>query len=727
MKQTTNSSAILTYLNIFKKNKKPDKIIKDAIECIAEIFNVELAGYLLYEPQTEELVAQKNSYGIPDKSLIDKYRVPTVFDTIIRDIFTEKTPYYMSNDPYSDPRTLKSLLDMFKVRNVMTLPIKCSGKMLGLFQLANKLSGDFTDEEVRLALSLTNPLALLLNNIYLKKEENVRLRELELLLKSSKAFGSAKTYNEVLKIVAEQANIISDSKFASVLLINRKYNNLEIVAGHNLSETYIKSLNQNIKINIGEGSSGLSVLRKKPVVIEDIHKSKIYEKWRIVAEAEGYKAVTSLPLIFQNKPIGAISLYFSTVKKLSKDEINLLMTMVNDAAMAIEHARIADQEKRVENQLKAIRESSISLLTSRKTEDVLELVAKTITKILNFERSIIFLFNRQTKSIAPKYGYGLDFSKVNDVKIPLYQPDSPFNDVFWQLKSLIINEDSPYFNYYKNLSKKGHGQQILISPIISRLNINPSSLNSIVCNYFHKNTNNCWTKLYAEYKKSNLDFNDAANICINCNKFKIQGAIAVDNAITDKFIFPEDLTLLNIYAHNVSQAIDNATLIENLEYLSITDPLTNLYNRSYFQQILKKEITRAKRYGENLSLLFIDLDNFKEYNDKLGHVKGDVILKMVADIIKSSVRKIDVPCRYGGDEFVVILPHTGRNKAQQFSKRLKNLIMNSTFRNKLLKSNVKLTASTGISTFPTSANTIDDLIIQADNELLKEKRKRSKK
>jgi len=110
---------------------------------------------------------------------------------------------------------------------------------------------------------------------------------------------------------------------------------------------------------------------------------------------------------------------------------------------------------------------------------------------------------------------------------------------------------------------------------------------------------------------------------------------------------------------------------EEADRRAVTDPLTGLYNRNYLADALEKECRRAKRYGSPLSCLMLDLDDFKEINDKYGHLEGDSVLRQVAIVVGNSVREIDMASRYGGDEFCILAPETGLEGAMQLAERLR--------------------------------------------------------
>ena len=119
--------------------------------------------------------------------------------------------------------------------------------------------------------------------------------------------------------------------------------------------------------------------------------------------------------------------------------------------------------------------------------------------------------------------------------------------------------------------------------------------------------------------------------------------------------------------------------VEVYKNLTITDGLTNLYNRRYFDDSLSKEMARSTRHDNSFSLIMLDVDNFKNYNDTYGHPEGDEVLKDIGSIIKSSIRKIDVPCRYGGEEFAVILPETTKDNAVILAERIRERLVEKRF------------------------------------------------
>lgn len=152
------------------------------------------------------------------------------------------------------------------------------------------------------------------------------------------------------------------------------------------------------------------------------------------------------------------------------------------------------------------------------------------------------------------------------------------------------------------------------------------------------------------------------------------------------------------------------------------DGLTGLFNHRYFQEHLREELLRCQRYHRQFSLLFIDLDHFKPYNDNFGHMRGDLLLREIAAFFKASCREADVVARYGGDEFAMILPETNREEALQFAQRLQKNFLNREFGGQAPGLPLPVTISIGIATFPDDGNLSEELVDLADKALYRAKR-----
>jgi diguanylate cyclase (GGDEF)-like protein len=202
-------------------------------------------------------------------------------------------------------------------------------------------------------------------------------------------------------------------------------------------------------------------------------------------------------------------------------------------------------------------------------------------------------------------------------------------------------------------------------------------------------------------------------ICVPVkSKLRVQGVIQLVNVDLEHF-GNEESFFLQALCDYAAIAIENARSVEKIQELTITDDCTGLYNARHLYKTLETEVYRSARFGYEFSVLFIDLDHFKSVNDTHGHLIGSKLLAEIGYLIKGQLRLIDFAFRYGGDEFVVLLPQTDKDSAMVVARRLRDSLRASCFcREEGLNLNVR--ASMGLATYPHDAKTPHDIIRQAD-------------
>ncbi len=199
------------------------------------------------------------------------------------------------------------------------------------------------------------------------------------------------------------------------------------------------------------------------------------------------------------------------------------------------------------------------------------------------------------------------------------------------------------------------------------------------------------------------------------------GVMAVGSA-TYRELMPAEMERLQVIANQSSLSLQNALLHEELERLSVTDRLTELYNHGYFQQRIEEEVGRASRFEHDLALIMLDIDGFKEFNDTYGHPRGDKVLQMVSDVIKQNLRDMDIAARYGGEEFVVVLPETDAGGALAVAERIREGVAACECAVGEGVQPVHKSVSLGVASFPDDASTPARLIEAADRAMYVAKR-----
>ena len=205
-------------------------------------------------------------------------------------------------------------------------------------------------------------------------------------------------------------------------------------------------------------------------------------------------------------------------------------------------------------------------------------------------------------------------------------------------------------------------------------------------------------------------------------KNKVQGVLNFFRHGINQFS-SEEIQFLNTLAVEIGIALVNVKLYSKTRELSVRDELTQLYNRRHFQQILPLEIKRAQRFGKELSVLMIDIDHFKNYNDAYGHLEGDERLKEFSNFVQTRIREVDFMARFGGEEFVLVLPNTIKMDALKVAEKLRVAIRSHAFKSATTQPGGHLSVSIGVAAYPQDAEVMEELVDAADIALYQAKGK----
>jgi diguanylate cyclase (GGDEF)-like protein len=218
--------------------------------------------------------------------------------------------------------------------------------------------------------------------------------------------------------------------------------------------------------------------------------------------------------------------------------------------------------------------------------------------------------------------------------------------------------------------------------------------------------------MHSEIEQQHKLFTYVLYICMCCF------LTAILNIIHTVYILKIDFTALSFLVPTIAGTIFGFMLAKikilsrKMRGMAYTDSLTNIYNRLHFAHFLDAEIDKVKRYGGKFSIIFFDLDNFKEVNDNFGHMVGDDVLERVTEIVSKANRSADIFARYGGEEFIILTPETNMSGALIHAERLRNDIESYNF-----KTAGKITSSFGVAEFDAENDTVESLLERADKAL----------
>jgi diguanylate cyclase (GGDEF)-like protein len=351
--------------------------------------------------------------------------------------------------------------------------------------------------------------------------------------------------------------------------------------------------------------------------------------------------------------------------------------------------------------------------TTLKLDEILYIILTGVTAhaALGFNRALLFLVNEKEGMIEGKMGIGPETGEeANRIWTQIEQEKMDLED--------LINA----YKFSNNTFESGFNRQIQHL----KISLHEKKENLLTLVALEGMPLHLTAETIQNYKESpilQMLKSDELVLTPLRAKDKVNGIIVADNFITKKPITKDDLRMLIMLSNQAGLAIENSQLYEKTVMRAHMDSLTELWNHGYFQYLLQTELEKEKATSAPLSLIMLDIDDFKIYNDRLGHQAGDKILKELAVLLKNQSRKMDYVCRYGGEEFTIILPETEKKEAFLIAERLRTDIEKHGFIHEEILPQKKLTMSLGLATFPEDGNTPSELIAASDKALYQAKQK----
>lgn len=367
------------------------------------------------------------------------------------------------------------------------------------------------------------------------------------------------------------------------------------------------------------------------------------------------------------------------------------------------NVNLEEKFKRSQAELLILYEIGNAMKTTLKLNEIIFIILTGVTahEGLGFNRAMLFLVNEHDQTIEGKMGIGPDTTKQAE-KIWKYIEKEKMS-----LEDLI----STYYKFQKEESRLRLNKKVKSIKIPLNENAGIVAMTALEGMSFQVVTEES-RQMVNDRVSQTLDTDYFVTVPIKARN-KTIGVILADNIFTRHPINKENTVLLTMLANQAGLAIQNCRLYEQTLHIAHTDSLTHLYNHGYFQHLLDKELKKASHSEKHLSLIIIDIDNFKLFNDSNGHQAGDKLLTQISEILKKTSRQSDIVARYGGEEFTIVLPETDKEKAVLLAERLR----------KAVKTNVKgLTISCGVGSFPEDGKNNAELIFSADAALYQAKK-----
>lgn len=404
----------------------------------------------------------------------------------------------------------------------------------------------------------------------------------------------------------------------------------------------------------GHGIVGTAVMEKRPIYACDVKKDGRY-----VETFAATRSQLAIPLMMRDEVLGVLDCQSEHPAHFDAEMTDLLTLFATQASMALQNAQLHQRERKRTQQLRAINDLAQQMTGLLDRTEFLTKVCPLIQQAFQISHVSVLLKEEGDLVIRATSG-NLTTIHPEGHRIPL-------EDDFWG-------------------ASLARGKSV----VQSDLKKNPGA---------------------------SLCSDSAACVCVPLLSFgQSLGILALESAHAGAFT-SDDMQALESVADICATAIQNVNYVDQVKQLAYLDGLTGIFNRRFFELRLAEEMERARRFNVGMAVIMIDIDRFKMLNDEFGHLLGDEALRQISSLFHQNVRKLDVVCRYGGEEFAILLSQTEPQFALAVAEKLRKVVQDWQFPGVPRR----VTISSGVATFPRHGTTRDELIKAADAALYRAK------
>jgi two-component system, cell cycle response regulator len=425
-----------------------------------------------------------------------------------------------------------------------------------------------------------------------------------------------------------------------------------------------EGLRDGLVVGLGDGPIGWTALNKKTFFQQDRQEGVTYFTGR---KKPAIRSLLAVPVLDKDRLEGILSVESSHLNYFSEDAVQALSSFAAQIAQTIRMARLAKDREEVAIEFQAFYRASKELASTIEFDEIVDKLHVLCAEIVPYDFSAVAVWQ------DPGERYSI-YEWTNQQEPPAIHSDLPNDGHSW-ISWFLINREEPFI-----LTK-------------NQLNLQQMPL------------------LYEGEDNAGLATFLAAPMR---HQQKRIGALVLGSTQQEAFS-SHQTRAISILCNQAAISLENSSIIRKMEELAITDGLTGLYNHRYFQDAFQQELERAERQKQNLTLLIMDIDHFKGFNDSFGHPAGDFILKSLATLLRKTARKIDVLARYGGEEFAALLPGIDKKNARKTAERWRKSVQRATFKSG--GQSFAITLSIGFSTYPDDGAGKVELIQKADRAL----------
>jgi len=543
-------------------------------------------------------------------------------------------------------RNFRELALKHGLRSIVVISLQAKEQAFGLLLLGTPDNRRFTPAELRLLLALGHQIGMAVENSYLIQQTSRRSEELHVLNEIGRALSSTLNQEDLLRKIWEELRRLFD------------VDNLYLATPDSLRDAIQFELEMIEGVRMPKRSRPAGnhlteyILRtRQPVLIRESFVTEVRKLGVDPLRTGG--SFCGVPLVAYDHAIGALCIFSDEDRAFDEGHLELLRVLASEASIAIENARLFQEERTKARHLNLLNLISRDAIATLNPDEVLAKIAEQLENGLTYDHIGIAILDYTTRELHIQAEGGKRRGAAG-LRLPL--DTGLIGQVARTGKTAM----------FRSLPSSQNGPK----PVLA------DSLTSMALPIF-----------YADY---------------------LHGVLYVESLERIEFSEEESL-LLSTLADLISGALHNALTFQKAQEQAITDGLTGVKTHRFFMEALSSEWKRSSRAGRSFALVLMDLDRFKFVNDFYGHLEGDLVLQRVGQILEGNCRRSDVVARYGGDEFVILMPETSMEQARQLASKLRGWVS----ADPLLREK-NITASFGIACYPLHGSTPQELIQVAD-------------
>lgn len=546
-------------------------------------------------------------------------------------------------------------------------PLTHHDRIIGSLSAMTTEPRAWTAGDVAFLTTLATHAAIALTNAELFERTEARAAQLAALQAAAGRLSRASSVEAVGRTVVEEMRRVIDYHNARVYLIERP-DQVVPIAFEGRVGAYDQVDFDLLRCRLGEGFTGWVALHGEPLIVNDANGDPRGQT--IVGTDDVDESMLVVPMRYDGVTVGVITLSKLGLDGFDEDDLRVLTILADQAATAVETARLLTRSEELARELRRLLDMSGELSESLDPRQVANLMARHLASAMSVDECAISYWDRGSGRVE-SLGY---WPPQRIEELEPYFDVSGFPETLRALErqtTVIIDAEDPAADRAEvSLLRRDGNRMLVMLPLVAK------------------------------------------GQAIGLVELFSRGAARWDD---------ERLEVARTMANEAAMALENARLYEDARRLADRDPLTGFFNHRFLHERLGEEVVRAQRARRPLSVLMIDLDDFKLVNDTFGHLFGDRVLTFTAELIRSTLRSSDIGARYGGDEFAVILPETGAAEAKAIVERLLEAFADRPYRSDG-RGPVPIAASVGLATFPADGRTATELIAAADAALYRVKR-----